>query len=64
MLEVLIAFALIAISAIPLIYPHVSMIKEQKESINRMKIHHVVNLIYTNILEKMHKNELHAKKCK
>src|ERR1700722_13895 len=58
MLEVLIAFALITLCATPLIYPHVSMIKAQKEFINKMKINHSVNLIYVNILEKLHRNEI------
>jgi len=58
MLEVLISFALITLCAVPLIYPHISMIKSQNQFINKMKINHSVNLIYVNILEKMHKNEI------
>ncbi len=58
LLEVLISFTLIAFCAIPLIYPHISMIKAQKGFINKVKINHTVNLIYVNILEKLHKNEI------
>lgn len=58
MLEVLISFTLIAFCAIPLIYPHISMIKAQNGFINKVKINHTVNLIYVNILEKLHKNEI------
>lgn len=58
MLEVLIAFALIALCAIPLIYPHVSMVKVQKESINKMKVNHAAKLILVNVLEKMHKGTI------
>lgn len=58
MLEVLIAFALIILCIAPLTMPHFAMIKEQKASINKMKINHAVNSIYVNILEKMHKNEI------
>lgn len=58
MLEVLIAFALVLLSAIPLIYPHVSMIKAQHELINKININHSANLIYVSLLEKLHKNEI------
>jgi len=56
MLEVMIA--LIVFCAIPLISPHIMMVKAQKLSINEMNINHAVNLVYVNILEKMHKNEI------
>lgn len=58
LLEVLIAFALIALCAIPMIAPHISMIKAQKELETKMKINHAAKLIYANVLEKMHKNEI------
>jgi len=58
LLEVLLAFCLISFCAIPLIYPHIVMIKAQKEFINKIKINHAVNLLFVDILEKMHKNEI------
>ena len=58
MLEVLIAFSLIALCAIPLIYPHVSMVKVQKESINKRRVNHAAKLILVNALEKMHKGTI------
>lgn len=58
MLEVLISFTLIAFCVIPLIRPHISMIKAQNGFINKVQINHTVNLIYVNILEKLHKNEI------
>lgn len=58
MLEVMIAFTLIALCAIPLIYPHVSMVKAQKESINKMKVNHAAKLILVNVLEKMYKGTI------
>lgn len=57
-LEVMIAFVLIAFCALPLVHPHIVMVKGQKESINRMKIHHAANLIYVSVLEKMHKGDI------
>jgi len=58
MLEVLIAFALIVLCALPLIYPHIGMIKAQKELINKSSLNHFVNLQYVTILEKLHRNEI------
>lgn len=57
-LEVLIAFCLVAFCAIPLIYPHISMIKSQNEFVNKIKMNQAIHLIYVDILEKLHKNEI------
>ncbi|HRD56303.1 MAG TPA: type II secretion system protein [Parachlamydiaceae bacterium] len=56
--EVLIAFALIALFAIPLISPHISMLKAQKELEIKTRINHAANIIYVHLVEKMHKNEI------
>lgn len=58
LLEVMIAFTLVTLCAIPLIYPHVSMIKAEKVLINKVKLNHQMHLIYAGIIEKMHKNEI------
>jgi hypothetical protein len=58
MLEVLIAFALIIFCIAPLTIPHFAILKEQKASINNMRINHAVSNIYVAILEKMHKMEV------
>lgn len=58
LLEILIALAMIALCALPLITPHVAMIKEQKHFINTMKLDHYVHLIYVDILEQLHTNKI------
>jgi len=57
-LEVLIAFSLIVLCILPLLHPHFYIYKTQKSFLNRTKLNHAVNLFYTNILEKMHTNEI------
>lgn len=58
LLEVLIAFALVTLCAIPLIYPHAAIYRTQKEFVNKIELDHEVNLIYVNLLEKLHRNEI------
>lgn len=56
LLEVLIAFALIVICILPLIYPHVGMLNAQKEFVRKVELDHVVNLLYVKVLERLHLN--------
>lgn len=58
LLEVLIALALVALCAIPLIYPHVAIYLSQKEFVSKIELDHKVSLNYVNILEKLHRNEI------
>ena len=58
LLEVLIAFALIVLCVLPLIYPHVAMFKSQKAFIRKVELDHVVNLLYAKILEKLYMNSI------
>lgn len=58
LLEVLIAFALVAICALPLMYPHVAMVKEQRNFVRKVELDHLVNLMYGNIVQKMYTNSL------
>ena len=58
LLEVLIAFALVALCAIPLIYPHVAIFKEEKKFISVIELDHAVNLLFANRLEKLYLHEI------
>lgn len=58
LLEVLIAFVLIVFCALPLIYPHVFILKSEKEFVSTVELDHVVNLLYVEILQKMYQNEV------
>ena len=58
LIEVLIAFTLVALCAIPLISPQVFFLKENKKSIYTIQLDHTVSLLYAEIIERMHKNEI------
>jgi len=58
LLEVLIAFALVALCALPLIYPHVYILKSEKAFVNSVELDHAVNLLYANRLQKLYQNEI------
>jgi Tfp pilus assembly protein PilV len=57
LLEVMIAFALIALCALPLLYSHAYILKEQQEFLHKVKLDHVVSLLYAQFHEKLHNNE-------
>lgn len=58
LLEVLIAFALIALCALPLIYPHVFIMQSERKFTSTVELDHLVNLLYANILQKLYQNEI------
>jgi len=58
LLEVLIAFVIVAFCALPLIYPHTAMLKAQYQFVRKMELDHAVNLLYGNVLEKLYLNKL------
>jgi hypothetical protein len=58
LLEVLIAFVLVVLCVIPLIYPHVYMVKLEKEFIGSIDADHVANALYAQLYEKLQKNEI------
>lgn len=58
LLEVIISFAIVVGCILPLIYPHVVMYKSKKQFEENIQKNHVVNLLYVDILEKLHRNEI------
>ena len=58
LLEVLIAFALVVLCALPLIYPHMAIFKAERKFIDTIELNHVVNLLYANRLEKLYLREI------
>lgn len=58
LLEVLIAFALIALCILPLIYPHVFILRSEKKFISTVELDHVVNLLFADRLQKLYQNEI------
>lgn len=58
LLEVLIAFFIVAMCVLPLIYPHTYILISQRKFISKVELDHLVNLLYGDILERMYKNEI------
>lgn len=58
LLEILIALALVTLCILPLLTPHVAMIKQQKKFISEMKLDHLVHLLYVDMLEQMQQNKI------
>lgn len=58
LLEVLIAFVIIALCMIPLISPHVFVLTEQKKFVKQVELDHLANLVYGDIVERMYQNEI------
>lgn len=58
LLEVLIAFMIVAFCAIPLIAPHSWMIREESELLQEIEKDRNVNLIYSYIVEQLYNNAI------
>lgn len=58
LLEVLIAFVLITLCVIPLIYPHIAIYKDQIKFTHKLELDHAVNLMYGKIIEKLYLNTI------
>ncbi len=59
LLEVLIAFVLIAFCIIPLLYPHALILKSQKDFTRKIELDHTINILTAQILERLYTNEIH-----
>lgn len=58
LLEVLIAFAIIALCILPLMHPHAAMLKSQKEFIRKIELDHAINLMTAHVIERLYTNEI------
>lgn len=58
LLEVMIAMALVALCALPLIFPHVAILKAEKAFNDDLELDHIVSLLYAHLLEKLYLNEI------
>jgi hypothetical protein len=56
LLEVMIAFALVVLCAIPLIYPHVFILRAEKQFVAESALDHQVNLQYADVMQKLYQN--------
>lgn len=60
-LEVLIAFALIVLCLFPLLVPQVFILKSQARFINKVKLDHLVNLLYGHVTKELFINRIEWK---
>lgn len=58
LLEVVIALALVAMCILPLVMPYVAVIRQQQLAAQTMELDHLVNLLYVDLLEKLHENQI------
>lgn len=58
LIEVLIAFALVVMCILPLIYPHVFMVKTQHQFIRKIELDHAVNVLYGDTLAALQMNRI------
>ncbi len=58
LLEVLIAFLLIVLCAIPLISPHVAIFRDQKTFIEKIEVDHAVAEVYGNMIEQIYRQAI------
>lgn len=58
LLEVIIAFALVALCVLPMIYPLVYILKSEREFIETIELDHIVNLLYGDTLQKLYLNQI------
>jgi hypothetical protein len=57
LLEILIALALATLCILPLMAPHASLIKAQRQFLQKVELDHSVNLIYAEILKQLYMNK-------
>lgn len=57
LLEVLIAFFLISMCALPLIYPHAFIYRQTKEFAEEVDLDRIAGVVYSTILERLYANE-------
>lgn len=58
LLEVLIAFALVALCALPLIFPHVFILRSEKKFTASVELDHATHLLYAYLLERLYQNDI------
>ncbi len=58
LLEVLIAFTLVVMAFLPMLYPHYYLLRAQREFIHKVDLDHLVNLAYADVTERLYRNEI------
>lgn len=58
LLEVLIAFAIVVLCALPLLTPHYAMLRAQQTYRNQLNLDHAVNLFYGQVIQQLYLNQI------
>lgn len=58
LLEVLIALMIVALAALPLIYPHVAIMREQNKLLKTAELDHFVNGFYADQIVQLYRNQV------
>lgn len=58
LLEVIIAFAIIALCILPLIYPHIFILRSERKFISAVELDHLASRLYADRLQKLYQNEI------
>jgi hypothetical protein len=58
LLEVLIAFTIVAIAMLPLIYPHFYIYQQERKFIHKINLDIAVNYFYGGIIEQLQRNQI------
>lgn len=57
LLEVMIAFALVVLCALPLMYSQAYILNAEQDFVQKIKLDHAVNLLYADFYERLQRNE-------
>jgi hypothetical protein len=58
LLEVIISFAIIALCILPLIYPHIFILKSERKFIAAVELDHLASRLYADRLQKLYQNDI------
>lgn len=58
LLEVIIALMLVALCVIPLLVPHVYLLKQQQRFLDEVELDNMVNLLYSDVIVRLYANEI------
>lgn len=61
LLEVLIAFSLVVLCVLPLLYSHITIVKAEKKFTHELVLDHLVNLMYGDVTKLLYKNDIEWK---
>lgn len=58
LLEIVLAFALVALCILPMVTPHIGLLRSQQKMLAFIQLDHSVNLLYGELLERLYTHEI------